>query len=80
MSPVRQGSQREKPVRQRLSEIGPIVCIYLQVPFKRQWPEKHSLLGQVAMMGSGMTGILAVVVLVGFLYFGSVWVQLVRMN
>ena len=49
--------------------LGPTVFIYLQVPFKRQWPEGPSPLGQVAIVDSGMTGILALVVLAGFLSF-----------
>lgn len=41
-------------------------------PSEGSGQREHSPLGQVAMMGSGMTGILAMVVLVGFLLFG-VW-------
>lgn len=47
---------------------GPIVFIY-KFPFLRRWPEGPSPVGQVAMVDSGMTGILAMVVLVGFLSF-----------
>lgn len=70
MSGVRHGSHRLS-VR-----LGSVVFVYLQVPFKRQWPEGSLPLLQIAIVDSGMTGILAMVVLVcfhSFLGWGWGW-------
>lgn len=72
---------RERSLSDRDSlRIGPIVCIYLQVPFKRQWPEETLTIRAGSHDGQwndrnsscGGTG--------GFPLFWGVWVQLVRMN
>lgn len=54
--------------------LGPIVLIFVQVPFMWQWPQRPSPLGQMAVVDGGSTGIVVMVVLVGsFSFFGWGW-------
>lgn len=64
---------RERSLSDRDSlRIGPIVYLFTSSSQKGKWPEETLTIRAGSQMGSGMTGILAVVVLVGFFILGCV--------